>query len=163
LYELREYCSPLPVSITATCTATSCYKVATTNLPSSISLTVPTPNPIIFEPLGQGVYDPTSSMGSYTSAILTGAGFNKEIDVTAVGQVNSVDLALAPTPTIIPTTTPTLAPTATPTLVPTATPTLVPTATPTLAPTATPTLTPTPTPIPAIAWWKFDETSGTSA
>jgi alpha-mannosidase len=53
----------------------------------------------------------------------------------------------------------TATPTPTPTPTPTATP--IPTVTPTQAPTATP--SPTPVPNPDKGWWKFDETSGTSA
>jgi hypothetical protein len=45
----------------------------------------------------------------------------------------------------------------------TPTPTPAVTATPTPSPTVTPTLGPTATPAPGVAYWKFDETSGTTA
>jgi xylan 1,4-beta-xylosidase len=61
------------------------------------------------------------------------------------------------TPTPTPTPVPTVTPTPTPTLLPTATPTVTPT------PTPTPTLAPTATPGGPVAYWKFDEGSGTTA
>lgn len=118
-------------------------------------VTPPSANPIIFRPLGLGVYT-SGGFSSPTSAVLGGSGFQKEIDISPQGQISPLALVLLSTPT--PTTVP-----------PTPTNTVAPTPTNTVAPTATPTAAaPTPTPTPSfnsgmVAYWKLNEVSGSPA